>query len=55
MFKEVVKAYETLRDKKKRTIYDLSLRDSRFSEDAFKDGNAEGFVDDESKEFYLNK
>lgn len=34
-FKQIVKAYEILKDSKKRKIYDLSLSDSRFNDESF--------------------
>ena len=54
-FKEIVKAYETLSDAKKRQIYDLSIQDSRFSQDAYDAGQTSNFVNDPNVKFYHNK
>lgn len=54
-FKEVVKAYETLSDINRRKIYDLSLTDSRFSEELFEAQGSANFVNKHTTEFYQNK
>lgn len=55
-FKEIVKAYETLSNTNKRKIYDLSLTDARFSQEAYDSGDINaGYVNKRGTEFYQNK